>query len=147
MESRAKLFGHPIHEILVPLPIGAFGVSSVFDALHSLGGHRSHASAARVAIQSGLVAGLVAAPFGFVDWLAIDKASRAKPIGLAHALANLAMLGAFLRSNSLRRHGRAPASAKWTSALAISLGACAAWLGGELIVRHGIGVNSVASKG
>ncbi|HEY5955070.1 MAG TPA: DUF2231 domain-containing protein [Polyangiaceae bacterium] len=143
MESRTKILGHPVHQVLVPFPIGAFGLSVAFDAFHTMGGPRWHLSAARRAVELGLITGILAAPFGFADWLAIEKQSRAKRIGLVHAATNAVMLGVFAKSRWLRRSERTPTSAKWISATGLLLGGCAAWFGGELIVRHGVGVNAV----
>jgi uncharacterized membrane protein len=38
MESRAKLFGHPIHPILIPFPLGLLTTSVVFDVVYILTG-------------------------------------------------------------------------------------------------------------
>lgn len=34
MESRIKLFGHPIHPMLISFPLGLFPTGVVFDAVH-----------------------------------------------------------------------------------------------------------------
>jgi hypothetical protein len=36
MESRAKLLGHPIHQMLIPLPLGLLSGSVAFDVVHRL---------------------------------------------------------------------------------------------------------------
>jgi uncharacterized membrane protein len=141
MESRAKILGHPVHQMLITFPIGGFGFSVVGDALHTYSGRREHAEAARQALNFGLATAAVAVPFGLVDWLAIDRGTRAKRIGLWHALGNVAMLGLFATSRLLRRRGSAPRSAKWLAGSGLMLGGVTAWLGGELVVRHGIGVH------
>jgi uncharacterized membrane protein len=141
MESRAKLFGHPVHQMLITFPIGGFGFSVVGDALHTLSGRREHADAARQALNFGLASAALAVPFGLVDWLAIDRGTRAKRIGLWHALGNVAMLGLFATSRLLRGRGSAPTAAKLLAGGGLALGGVTAWLGGELIVRHGIGVH------
>lgn len=33
MESRAKLFGHPIHPMLIPFPLGLLSMSVIFDGI------------------------------------------------------------------------------------------------------------------
>jgi uncharacterized membrane protein len=141
MESRAKLFGHPVHQMLITFPIGGFGFSVVGDALHTFSGRREHADAARQALDFGLASAALAVPFGLVDWLAIDRGTSAKRIGLWHALGNVAMLGLFATSRLLRRRGSAPRSAKLLAGGGLALGGATAWLGGELVVRHGIGVH------
>lgn len=142
MESRAKAFGHPIHQSLVAFPIGAFGVSIALDALHSRTGRYEHAEGARQALNFGLVTATLVAPFGLVDWIEIDPGTRAKRVGLIHAIGNLAVLGLFATSRLLRAGGCAPSSAKWVSGAAFTLSGVTAWLGGELVTRHAIGVHN-----
>jgi len=141
MESRVKLFGHPVHQMLVTFPIGAFGVSVAGDVLHSLSGRRGHAAAARVALDVGLASGALAVPFGLIDYLAIERGSRARRIGLWHAVGNAALLGLFATARVLRSDAHTPRSAKLFAGAGFLLSGLTAWLGGELIVRHGVGVH------
>ena len=46
MESRAKLFGNPIHQMLIAFPIGLLGMAAIFDLLHLLGGFTNLGNAA-----------------------------------------------------------------------------------------------------
>lgn len=38
MESRAKVLGHPLHQMLVAFPLGLLVTSVVFDGLYYFGG-------------------------------------------------------------------------------------------------------------
>jgi uncharacterized membrane protein len=138
MESRAKFAGHPVHQMMVALPLGAFGMAVSSDALRAGRRSRMYEYTAARAIDFGLVTAALAAPFGLVDWLAIPRGTRAKRVGLWHALGNVALLGLFGGSRWLRaRHDpRAP----WLAGAGMLLGGVTAWLGGELINRHGVGV-------
>ncbi|MGC4069272.1 MAG: DUF2231 domain-containing protein, partial [Polyangiaceae bacterium] len=89
-------------------PIGAFALSIGFDALHGLTHDPEHARAARMTLDVGLVTAVAAAPFGFVDWRAIAPGTRAKRIGLIHAVGNAAMLALFATSRA-RSQRRTPA--------------------------------------
>src|SRR4029079_301879 len=80
MESRAKLLGHPIHPMLVVLPLGLFIGAVVFDALSLWRGSPAMAQVGFWNIAAGIVGGLLAAVFGLVDWLAIPAGTRAKRI-------------------------------------------------------------------
>lgn len=146
MESRVKVLGHPAHQIMVMFPIGALGLSVVSDALHTLKGRRLYASTARLALDYGLVTAAAAAPFGVIDWLGIGRRTRAKRVGALHAVGNLAVLGLFAASRLLRTGERAPAPAKWLSGAGLALSGATAWLGGELVNRHGIGVSDVIGQ-
>jgi uncharacterized membrane protein len=39
MESRAKLLGHPIHQMLVPFPFGLLSMGVIFDVIHLVTGY------------------------------------------------------------------------------------------------------------
>ena len=140
MESRVRIFGHPLHQILVMFPIGALGFSVVSDVLHSASRRREHADAARNALTYSLVSGALAMPFGALDWMAVDRGTRAKRVGALHGLGNLAAVGLFAASRVLRTRGKAPARAKWLSGAGMLLSGFTAWLGTELVNRHGIGL-------
>lgn len=146
MDSHAKFLGHPIHQMLVPLPIGAFAFSVVMDVVHSRTGRREHARAAVGALDFGLLSATLAVPFGLVDWLAIATPSRAKRVGKLHAWGNVAMLGIFATSRIWRTRGEPTHYAKWLSGSAFLLSGVTAWLGGELVDRHGIGVREPPAR-
>ena len=77
MESRAKLAGHAIHPMLIVFPLGLLGMAVVFDILYMATGNASLATASFLNITAGIIAGLVAAVFGFWDWLFIPGGTRA----------------------------------------------------------------------
>ena len=97
-------------------------------------------------IAAGVLSGLAAAVFGFIDWLAIPADTRAKSVGAWHARGNVAVLLLFAASGWLRRGDPANPS---TPAFALELVGCGlalvtAWLGGELVDRLGVGVDDGA---
>ena len=148
MESRAKLFGHPIHPMLVVLPLGLFIGAVVFDAIYLWGGSATLATVGYWNIAGGIVGGLLAAVFGLIDWLAIPAGTRAKAIGILHALSNVtAILGFavvfwFRYTNGDLR----PTTGLFTiEVVALLFGAVGGWLGGELVDRLGVGVDSGAN--
>src|SRR5262245_27814101 len=96
MESKAKLLGHPVHPMLVTFPLALFPVSIIFDALR-------RGDTAFWLIGFGIIAGLTAAVFGLVDWLAIPRRTRAKRIGVVHGLGNVVVVTLFAISWWLRR--------------------------------------------
>jgi uncharacterized membrane protein len=140
MESRTQLLGHPVHQMLVAFPLGAFGLSITGDVLDAWRGERKFGDAAKLALDFGLVTAAVAAPFGLIDWLAIRPRTRAKRVGLWHAVGNAALLGIFGTSRWLRARGDLR-RARWVSGAGLLLSGATAWLGGELINRHGIGIH------
>lgn len=143
MESRVRLFGHPVHQMLVVFPLGLLGTSVVFDLIHLVGGSERVAWGAYALILSGLVAGLVAAPFGTLDWRSVPQGTRARRIGALHGAGNVVVLLLFGASAWLRRGNPLdPAAAALVLSFAgVGLSLVTAWLGGELVDRLGVGVS------
>jgi uncharacterized membrane protein len=146
MESRAKLFGHPIHQMLVVFPLGLLATAVVFDVIALARSQGYWSELAFWMIAAGVISGLLAAPFGFVDWLAIPSGTRAKRIGAVHGLGNVLIVLLFATSWLMRRN--APAAPQQVAlALSFVAGGSAlitGWLGGELVDRLAVGVDEGA---
>jgi uncharacterized membrane protein len=143
MESKVKLFGHPLHQMLIVFPLGLLATSVVFDIIHLLGLYPGAANVAYALIAAGVVAGLLAAPWGTIDWIAIPAKTRAKMIGALHGSGNVVVLLLFAVSWWLRRgQVEQPPTAAWLiSFCAAAIALVTAWLGGELVDRLGVGVS------
>ena len=148
MESRAKLLGHPVHTSLIVFPLGLLGMAEIFDLLALAMGQGYWAEIALWMMIAGVVTGLIAAPFGLVDWLAIPAGTRAKRIGAIHGIGNVIVVGLFAASWLVRRGG-APedpgALALLLSFAGFALALVTGWLGGELVDRLGVGVDDGAN--
>ena len=142
MESRAKLFGHPIHPILIPFPLGLLTTSVVFDVVYLLAGDGKWSGISFWMIAAGVIGGLAAAVFGLIDWLAIPSGTRAKSVGLWHGSVNVVVVALFSVSWLLRLD--APGEPGITpivlSFVGVGLASLGGWLGGELVDRLGVGV-------
>jgi uncharacterized membrane protein len=147
MEAKARLLGHPIHQMLIVFPLGLFTTAIIFDIVHLLGGGLRWAEVANWMIGAGVIGGLIAAPFGLVDWLSIPSGTRAKRIGATHGIGNVIVVVLFILSWVARRGDALapPTIAYILSFVGIILGAITGWLGGELVDRLGIGVYANAN--
>lgn len=148
MESRVKLFGHPVHPMLIVFPLGLLATAVVFDILYLIWNNRLFPTASYYMIASGVIGGLLAAIFGFIDWAALPNGSRAKNIGLWHGLGNFVIVLMFAGSWLLRRDNVdfAPDSlALILSFAGAALALVTAWIGGELVYRLGVGVDPGAN--
>ncbi|MCC7208383.1 MAG: DUF2231 domain-containing protein [Anaerolineae bacterium] len=148
MESRVKLFGHPIHPMLIVVPLGLLSIAFLFDVLYGLTGNREFAQVSFYNIVAGLIGGVVAGVFGFLDWLAIPAGTRAKRVGLFHALGNSAVTVLFFLSLLMRANApdRLPDTTAFLLALvAVAFAGVSGWLGGELVDRLGVGVDRGAN--
>jgi uncharacterized membrane protein len=134
--------------MLVTFPLGLLSTAVIFDVLYLVTDRASFATTAGHMIAAGIIGGLVAAVFGAVDWTKIPSGTRAKRIGILHAVGNDIVLVLFAISWLLRVNAD-----RWQpNALAIVLGflglalaGASAWLGGELVERLGIGVDEDAN--
>ena len=142
MESRVKLLGHPVHQMLIVFPLGLLATAVIFDTIYLVTSHSVFAVVAFWMISAGIVGGLVAAPFGTIDWFSIPRNTRAKSVGLAHRVGNVIVLILFACSWQLRHD-----VPETPSVVALVLSYCAggialvtAWLGGELVSRLGVGI-------
>jgi uncharacterized membrane protein len=147
MESRAKLVGHPIHPMLIVFPLGLLATSFIFDLVFFGTKKDGLAHAAYWCIAAGVVGGLVAAAFGFWDWLAIPGGTRAKRIGMWHGGGNVVVVALFAASWVLRYPDgahRPSLVAAGLSLVAVVIATVSGWLGGELVDRLGVGVDEGA---
>ena len=147
MESRVKLLGHPVHPMLIVLPLGLFVAAVVFDGLYLWQGAPLFAGVGYWNIAGGVIGGLLAALFGLIDWLAIPGGTRAKRIGLLHGVANVVVVLTFAAVWLMRGTAEnfAPSTTLFMLELgALGLGSVAGWLGGELVDRLAVGVDDGA---
>ena len=147
MESRAKLLGHPIHQMLIVFPLGLLGMAVIFDIVHLVVGRRGLTIASYYMIAAGVLTGLLAAVFGLIDWLAIPSGTRAKRIGAWHAIGNVTIVVLFAVSWWLRHlNPFVPSTLAFVLGLiGLGLALVTAWLGGELVDRLGVGVDDGAN--
>jgi uncharacterized membrane protein len=147
METRVKLLGHPIHAMLIVLPLGLLSIAVLFDIVYLVTGDPLFAEVAFWNITVGIVGGLLAALFGLIDWLGIPKGTRARSVGMWHGLGNLVIVVLFIGSWLLRLPNRAyaPDIVPFVLGLvAVGLALATAWLGGELVFRLRVGVDDGA---
>jgi uncharacterized membrane protein len=128
-------------------PLGLLATAVVFDVIYLIWGSADMASVSYWMMAAGIVGGLIAAPFGLIDWLAIPNGTRAKTIGLMHGLSNLVALLLFIASWAMRYNfpERPDTLASVFSFLGFAMAGLGGWLGGELVERLGVGVSDGAN--
>ena len=139
-------YGHPLHPVLVTIPIGAWVASCGFD-IASRVADEAHvfAKGAFWLIALGVLAALLAALVGFLDLFAIPTGTTAFRTGLLHMTLNLVVVTLFTVSWVVRR-GDIDAPTETSgglialSAVALALLGGAGWLGGKLTFRYGVRV-------
>lgn len=124
--------GHPLHPLLVAVPIGSWTASAVLDA-------KGQDVAAQTLVGIGLLSALPTAATGLSDWL--DTEGAEKRVGLVHALANYTTIGLYGLSYLARRRGGSGKLLGLAGAAAMSF---SGYLGGHLAYAQGVGVDTTA---
>ena len=141
MSVPASVKGHPIHPMLVALPIGLWVFSFVCDILYHAGwGGPNWKVLAWYTIAGGVIGALLAAVPGFIDFLSI-RDRRVGRIALIHMVLNLFAVVLFAISFGLRIAQPLGAPPAVLSAVGIVTIVVSGWLGGELVYVHQMGVN------
>jgi uncharacterized membrane protein len=146
VRAKARLFGHPIHQMLIVFPLGLLATSFFFDIAYLVTKRMELATVAFWMIFAGVIGGLLAAIFGLIDWLGIPRRTRAKSVGLWHGLGNVVVVGLFIGSWILRRPDPTipGLNAIVLAAIGVGIALITGWLGGELVNRLGVGVDEGA---
>jgi uncharacterized membrane protein len=141
MATPARIAKHPIHPMLVPIPIGLWVFSLVCDVIYALGwGSLIWNDIAFYTMLGGIVGAALAAVPGFIDYRTITD-STVKKVAMAHMLMNLATIALFAINLWLRAQRPAATGVPIIlSAIGVILLGIAGWLGGELVYRHAMGV-------
>jgi hypothetical protein len=129
---RGDWLGHAVHPVLTDLVIGTWTSATVLDLF---GGRDSSAQAQRL-IGTGL---LVVGPTAWTGWAEWSEAeSRAKRVGLVHAVTNGVAIGVYTASWVARRRGRHGAGAT-LALLGAAVSGVGAYLGGHLAATLKVG--------
>lgn len=139
--STAKIMGHPIHPMLVPLPITFFIAAFATDLMFLADGSAGWATASRWLLGAGLVGAALAAVAGLADF-AGDRRIRQLSDAWAHMVGNVVVV-LIEAANLLLRLGGEGVSTTGVvlSGISVALLAFTGWKGGELVFRHGVGVH------
>jgi nitrite reductase/ring-hydroxylating ferredoxin subunit/uncharacterized membrane protein len=117
---------------------GAFGFSAAAAALN----RRELRDVAGHLIPAGIIAGLVAAVPGIIDYITVvPPQSSGKDRARKHALLNTTGLGLFTASWLIERHGRRRTASLFLQGLGTAVMSVAGFLGGTLVYRNQIAVD------
>nr|BBH90687.1 hypothetical protein KTC_54380 [Thermosporothrix sp. COM3] len=136
--------GHPLHPLLVVLPLGCWTSSLLLDIAWMADKEKGTARAADLTLWAGITGAGAAAVTGATNWVDTDGPERRT--GTMHALLNGGTLVLQLASALLRKTGRRNAAIALSST-GYALSLYSAYLGGELSFSDAIMVNRVAPEG
>lgn len=141
MRTPASIARHPIHPMLVPVPIGCFVVSFICDLAFVLGAGATHwASIAFWTMLFGLAGAVIAAIPGIIDMLSLK--GTPKKLALTHMGLNIAVVVLYAMNFGMRLNGGAIAGLPLVfSIIAIVLLAASGWIGGHMVYVHHVAVD------
>jgi len=134
--------GHPLHPVLTDIPVGAWTLAMIFDALDGLGASKDFRAGADFAIGFGLLGAVGSAVTGATDWSETD--GRGKTIGLMHGLLNVAATSLYAASYFMRKKKQRSAGIA-LSMLGFAIANASAYLGGHLVFGEQLGVDHTAT--
>lgn len=137
-----KFLGHPLHPVLTDIPVGAWTVAMVLDAVELVTDSEALGGASDLAVGVGLLGALGSAVTGATDWSETD--GRARQIGAMHAILNVAATGFYIASLAARR-GKGRKSGIGLSMIGYAIASASAYLGGHLVFGEQIGVDHTAT--
>jgi nitrite reductase/ring-hydroxylating ferredoxin subunit/uncharacterized membrane protein len=129
--------GHPLHPVLVAVPIGSWLGAGYLDLT---GGESGRAAASKL-VGLGIAAAVPAALTGANDWIYTQGAERR--VGFVHAVGNYVALGLYTGSWFARRQQRLALGKALAAAGALTI-SVTGWLGGHLSYARGVGVDTTA---
>lgn len=128
--------GHPLHPVLVQLPVGTWTSAGLLDLVPPL------RPAAAVLIGTGVATAVPAALSGAADWA--EQGTGVRRLGVLHAAANSAALGLYVGSLVARARGRGGLgrALSWTG-LALATGSAS--IGGHMSYAESSGASHAAT--
>lgn len=142
LRPTAQIARHPIHPMLVPIPIVCFIGALVTDIAYAVTAEMMYADFSAWLLLVGIVFGVLAAIAGLIDFAGNRLIRRQGPAWL-HLIGNLAVLVLAFVNNMIHTRDA------WTSVMpaglilsvvTVLILPVTGWLGAEMVYRHGVGV-------
>jgi nitrite reductase/ring-hydroxylating ferredoxin subunit len=119
--------GHPLHPMLVQVPVGTWLSASLLDAWPG------NETTSRRLVLAGLAASVPATLAGTADWS--EQHEQQMRVGIVHAAANAAAIGLYAASVAV------PARARMLRLAGLAAAGAGGFLGGHLAYRQSAGAN------
>jgi uncharacterized membrane protein len=139
MQGKATLAGRPLHPLFVTFPIGCFVAAVIADLISIWMGPVFWASMATWLILFGVAGGLLAAVFGFIDYVSTPMTTTAKNLAAWHMTLNIAVIVIFGWACAIRFLDHTSVAGYALTGLGIVLLGISGWLGGEVAHGHLVG--------
>ena len=142
VRSTAQIASHPVHPMLVPIPIACFVGALLTDIAYVVTAEIMWANFSAWLLVVGVIFGVLAALAGLIDFLS-NRLVREQAPAWPHLLGSaVALILAFF---NVLIHTRDAWTSVWPlglilSVLTVLILPVSGWLGWALVYRHGVGV-------
>ena len=143
-QSTARIAGHPIHVMLVPIPLVCFVGTLVTDIAYWFTANMQWANFSAWLLSVGLIVSALAAVAGLVDFFGDRRIRRLRPAWI-HAAGNaaalvLSLINVFVHSRDA--YTSVVPTGLILSASVVLILLVTGWCGATLVHRHGVGVRT-----
>jgi uncharacterized membrane protein len=147
MRTPASIAKHPVHPMLIVLPIGLWVFSLACDLAYVLGsGDDTWLTVALYTLAGGLIGALLAAIPGLIDLLSLPS-GEVRRLALIHMALNLSVVGLYAINLWLRVRGSETMTLPISlSVVSVAILAVSGWLGAEMVHVHGVGVSAAPAQ-
>jgi len=143
MSTLVSIAGHPIHAMLVTLPIGLWVFSLVSDIVFLSTGDSRWEVTAYFTLGGGIVGALLAALPGLIDLLSLPEGPRSTAI--KHMALNLTIVALYIINVVMRwKEPQNPGGLVWLSLISLVLLVISGWLGGKMVYEYGVAVSTTS---
>jgi uncharacterized membrane protein len=139
MHTPASIAKHPIHPMLITIPIGLWIFSLICDLVYVFGSRvETWSVVAYYTMAGGIIGALIAAIPGFIDLLSLP--AGIKRVAITHMSINLGIVVLYAVNLWMRTRSSTSFTPQWLSLISVGLLAVSGWLGGKMVHVHGVGV-------
>lgn len=149
MKNTARVGEHPLHPMLIPIPVGMWITSLIFDLMYIGTSNLLWYKVAYYMMLSGVIGAGIAALPGLVDYFTLRMSDNARSTATKHMLLNITILILYiinlfaLRLDNGAAAGSSLGWAVFLNFVSVGLLAYSGWLGWKLVYLHGIAVSVV----
>jgi uncharacterized membrane protein len=150
---QGRFLRHPLHPMLVHLPVALWPLSLVSDILYMSTDDVFFARASFYLIGVGILVALLAAATGAAELIDVPRRTLAMRIGLTHGILNVLIAGLYLLSFFSRgslstgSDGIVTSTELLLNVISVGLLMVSGYLGGLLVYEHGVGLRTENAPG
>lgn len=139
MQGKATVGGHPIHPMLVTLPIGFFVGALASDVVGKFGDPAFWPRMAVSLVAFGLISAVLAAIAGVIDYVTAPMSAEAKRVASAHFVANMLVVAIFAVEFFVRTIDITSLAGYLLEVIGIITLGISGYLGGHLTFKYRVG--------